>query len=316
MPSPDITVSIVSYNTRDLLRQCLLALRAVAGEASLQIIVPDNGSTDGSLEMVRREFPEVEAFSTGGNLGYGRGNNMGFEKAKGRYFVALNSDTEVEPGALASLRDFMDAHPEAGGACPQLLWPDGRPQTSYGPDPDLAGIIMEQTYLYKLWPRMSMTDGNPSETVPTKPREVAQICGACQFIRSEAYRQVGGYDPAYFMYHEDVDLNIRLRKAGWKLYFVPQARIVHHLGASSRDWRTRARMVSELNRSRHYYFSRHGSRAQGGLLKAFFLLGAAIRLLGWTFLALGRPAAREKVKLFRVVLRNAAGLRPESPITQ
>src|SRR5689334_13071974 len=112
---PDISIGIVSYNTRDLLRDCLQSLRqpANAGEATIEVIVADNGSSDGSVEMVEREFPEFQAFYTGGNIGYGRANNAAFERATGRYFFVLNSDTEVEPGALREMVQFMDNHPQA-----------------------------------------------------------------------------------------------------------------------------------------------------------------------------------------------------------
>jgi GT2 family glycosyltransferase len=315
---PDITVSIVSYNTRDLLRRCLQSLRErqQAGEATLQIVVGDNASRDGSLEMVQQEFPEFEAFSTGSNLGFGRAHNLCFQRARGRYFFVLNSDTEVEPGALATLRDFLDAHPEAGGAGAQLVYPDGSPQASFGGDPQLRGILLEQTYLDKVLTRLrTAAPANESDEEATPdsiPREVEQICGACQFVRTEAYRQVEGYDPAYFMYHEDVDLNIRLRWAGWKLYFVPAARIRHHLGASSeRDWKTRARMVSALNWSRYYYYHRYEGAMRGGLLKATFVLGAGLRLGGWSLIALARPSALEKVRLFREVFRRTWRMQPD-----
>jgi GT2 family glycosyltransferase len=246
----------------------------------------------------------------GGNLGYGRANNLAFEHAQSRYFFVLNSDTEVQPGALSALRDFLDAHSEAGATGARLIYPDGRPQTSYGCDPTLKGIFDEQLGIDKLRSRLRPATSTQNDEVESSsdgtPREVEQICGACQFMRREAYAQVGGFDPAYFMYHEDVDLNIRLRRAGWKLFFLPAAHIVHHLGASSeRDWQTRARMVCALNWSRHYYYSRHEGAAQGALLKLMFLWGAALRLLAWSFAALLRPGGLEKVKLFRRVLRQA-----------
>ena len=314
----DITVSIASYNTCQLLRNCLISLvaREEEGEAALQIIVADNGSTDGSIEMVRDEFSQVLLLETGANLGYGRANNLAFEHAQGRYFVVLNSDTEVPPGALKTLHDFLDAHPEAGAAGPQLVYPDGRAQTSYGCDPSVKGIFDEQIGLDKLRrlsPQSTLSLQSPEEqsdssisAEPETPREVEQICGACQFVRREAYAQVTGFDPAYFMYHEDVDLNIRLRRAGWKLFFLPQARIIHHLGASSeRDWQTRARMISALNWSRHYYYSHHAGAMHGMLLKFLFVCGAALRLFAWSLQALLQPGAHEKVKLFRRVLRQA-----------
>jgi GT2 family glycosyltransferase len=125
-------------------------------------------------------------------------------------------------------------------------------------------------------------------------------------VRSAAYKQIGGYDPKYFMYHEDVDLNVRLRQAGWKCYFVPSARIFHHLGASSeRSWQSRARMVSALNKSRYYAVSKTEGRKRGETLKAVFILGAWLRLMNWTVrvLVLPNQLHRERVRLFREVLR-------------
>ena len=123
-------------------------------------------------------------------------------------------------------------------------------------------------------------------------------------IRPEAWREMNGFDPRYFMYNEDVDLNFRLRRAGWRVVFLPGACITHHLGASSSaDWQKRARMVSAYNESRYYFFSRFYGHAAGRTLQACCLLGAAIRLTGWTLLSLVRPSARDKVKLFREVWR-------------
>lgn len=311
--APDITVSIVSYNTRELLRACLQSLlkRESEGEATLQVIVADNGSQDGSVEMVRDDFASVEVFSTGGNIGYGRANNKAFERSRGRYFFALNSDTEVEPGALAALRDWMDAHSEAGACGAQLMWPDGRIQFSYGYDPTLPSILYEQLGLHKVlhFDRVRhRAEMKPEED--QQPFEAQHVAGACLFARRQAYAQIGGFDPVYFMYHEDTDLCIRMRRAGWKIFLIPRARIIHHVGASSQNWRNRALMVSSYNASRHLFFSRHGGRAQGLLLKTMFLIGAAWRLTAWTILALARPSALDKVRLFRFVLRSNWKLKP------
>ena len=298
--APDISVAVVSYNTRDLLRGCLQALlaRQAEGEARLEIIVADNGSSDGSPDMVRAEFPAVRVVETGENLGFGRANNAALAEAAGRYLCLVNSDAEVLPGALAQTLAYLEAHPDAGLVGGQLLWLDGRPQTSWGGDPTLAGVLAEQTF-WGAW-RPAAKEG----PAPAAIRDVEQICGAFMLIRRAAWQQIGGFDPAYFMYNEDVDLNLRLRRAGWRVVFLPSARITHHLGASSSaDWQKRARMVSAYNQSRFYYFTRFEGRAAGQKLKAYCLLGASIRLTGWSLVALVRPAAREKVKLFREVWR-------------
>ena len=238
---------------------------------------------------------------------------------------------------------YLGSHPEVGLAGGHLLWPDGRPQTSWGNDPTLAGVWQEQTFWGAVRAKVAPTPGpSPAsgrgesegkrDTPPaftslsspplplagegpgvgaSSPRDVEQISGAYMVIRREAWHQVGGFDPAYFMYNEDVDLNVRLRRAGWRIVFLPDAYITHHLGASSRaDWRTRARMVSAYNESRHYYFTRYGGPGAGRRLRAYCLVGAAIRLTGWSLLSPVRPGARDKVKLFREVWRRTAALRP------
>jgi len=306
--APDISVAVVSYNTRDLLHACLQSLldRQAEGEAALEVIVADNGSRDGSLEMVRAEFPSVRLIETGGNAGFGRANNAALAHARGRCLALVNSDAEMLPGALAASLAFLDAHSDVGLAGGQLLWPDGRAQTSWGDDPTLGGVFREQTFLGWLAPPALGTGGaSPAEG----PRDVDQICGAFMLIRRAAWRQVGGFDPHYFMYNEDVDLNVRLRRAGWRVVFLPHARITHHLGASSSaDWHKRARMVSAYNESRFYYFGRFGGPGAAAKLKAYCLLGAAIRLTAWTLLSLVRPGARDKVKLFREVRRRTRAM--------
>jgi N-acetylglucosaminyl-diphospho-decaprenol L-rhamnosyltransferase len=299
---PDISISIVSYNTASLLRACVLSLlaRESEGEASLEIIVADNGSTDGSCEMVKDEFPSVILVETGGNIGYGRGNNAALHVAHGRYYFILNSDTEVEPGALGSMKSFMDENPTIGMLGAQLILPDRSTQASCARDPKLSAILWEQTYLDKLLPKNRVTGSYlMTDWDYGSRREVEQVCGACFFVRAEAFQQIGGFDPAYFMYFEDTDFCVRLRREGWPIWFFPDARILHHLGASSsKDWRIRALMVASYNQSRYYYFRRNYGRLEAITVKVLTLLGAALRLSMWSAIALVRPSSRDQVKLF------------------
>jgi N-acetylglucosaminyl-diphospho-decaprenol L-rhamnosyltransferase len=317
LQAPDVSVSIVSYNTRDLLRDCLASLRqrAAEGEVTLEVIVADNGSTDGSVEMVQSEFPEFIVFRTGGNIGYGRANNAAFLRSRGRYFFVLNSDTEVEPGALRAMRDFMDSAPQAGGAGAKLILPDGSTQPSVGLDPSLRAVFFEQTYLDKLLPKSKLTGGYLLTWWDYKERrEVKQVCGACLFVRREAWLQIGGFDAAFFMYFEDTDFCVRLRRAGWQIWYLPEARIQHRLGGSSAaDWRVRARMISSYNQSRYYFWAREGGRGAALFIKTMTLLGATLRLLAWTGKLLQTPRdseARRQQKLFRRVCRATARMKP------
>ncbi len=304
--APDITVSIVSFNTRELLHSCLLSLkeREQAGEVCLDVVVADNGSTDGSAAMVRDEYPKVRLVPTGGNVGYGRANNAALAGAQGRYVFILNSDTVVEPGALAAMRDFLDTHPEAGAAGAQLILPDDAIQPSCAADPTLTSVFWEQTYLYKLLPGNPVTGGYALTYWDYKsPRAVEQVCGACLMVRRSLYAQLGGFDPHYFMYFEDTDLCYRIRKTGAQIWFLPEAKIKHMLGGSSAgDWQVRARMIASYNKSRYYFFTRMEGRKRGQLLKATVLLGATLRVTAWSLLALtGRASAREQARIWRSV---------------
>ena len=295
---PDITVAVVSYNTRDLLRLCLSSLEArqADGEATLEIVVADNASTDGSVEMVRAEFPGVRVLELGENAGFGRANNAALDGARGRFLCLVNSDAEVLPGAFRDALAYLNTHPKVGVVGGQLLWPGGREQPSWSRDPTPGSVLAEQLFL----------PPHPLPALPPAGGDVPQVCGAFMVIRADAWQEVGGFDSHYFMYNEDVDLNLRLRRAHWRVVFLPQVRITHHLGASSRaDWQTRARMVSAYNASRVYYFARHSGPAAARRVRLYCLLGTALRLTGWWLIALFRPAARDKVKLFQEVWRQA-----------
>lgn len=313
MKKLDLSISIVSYNTKDLLCACLSSLRKLRDEVTFETIVVDNNSSDGSVDMVRDEFPEVLLIELNENLGYGRANNRGLEKAGGRYFFILNSDTEVQAGALRTLVDFLDENPEAGAVTAQLILPDNSIQPSCATDPNLLKVFWEQTYLDKLFPNNKVTGGySITHWDYNSVREVEQVAGAAVMIRREAWEQVKGFDPAFFMYFEDTDLCIRLRKAGWSIWFTPNAKVHHKVGASSdKDWQTRARMISSLNWSRYYYFSNRESAFRGKIFKVIVIFGATLRLIAWSIITLLKPDKRDQVKIFRSVLRNTWKMQAE-----
>lgn len=313
-----ITVSIVSYNTREMLRECLRSLELWREELELQIIVADNASGDGSLAMAQREFPQVEAFGTGGNLGFGRAHNLAFERATAPFFLILNSDAILGGADLVILRDFLRDHPGAGAVTPQLFYPDGSRQISHGDDPVLSNVFWQQSFLDVVRGRLSTLRPSPDAALIANAAqnaaqedaeagadaiEVEQVPGACVLLRSEAFRAVGGFDARFWMYVEDVDLNLRLRRAGWKIHLLPCARAGHHLGGSSGNWRSRARMVAAFNRSQMIFFGTHRGARAARAVKIATLLGALLRLALWTPAALFRPPARDKIRIFRQVLR-------------
>jgi GT2 family glycosyltransferase len=313
MPAPLVSVSIASFNTRALLRECLRSLEERRAEAGIEIeiIVVDNGSRDGSVEMVREEFPQVLVIEAGRNLGYGAANNLALREARGEFVWVLNSDTTIEPDTIAAMIRWMRERPECGAIGPRLILPDGSTQsTSCARDPSLWAVFCEQTFLDKLLfgGRYSGSYA-PSNWSFDEPREAPQLCGASLFVRREAWLSAGGFDESYFMYMEDADLCVRLREAGWSLWYLPPARVRHHLGASSQAaWRERARMVFHYNLGRLIFFSRSRGRTVAHVLRLVLSLGALARLLVWSALSLRpratrtqRAHAREQMRLFRAV---------------
>ena len=244
-----------------------------------ELIVVDNASTDGTAAAVAALAPDARVLVQASNGGFARGNNAGLAAARGRYLLLLNSDTEVQPGALAALVAFMDAHPEAGACGPMLLNPDGSLQPSGRDLPTVLSLFLDMTRLHRLWRRnlYAQAGRDYSETAA-----VGELSAAALLVRRAVYEQVGGLDPAFFAYYEDVDWCKRIGAAGWRIYYVPAAQVMHH-------WQGTSRQVSELayaagqDSARYYFRKHHGAAAalavQGMLIakESALLLAAALR---------------------------------------
>ncbi len=294
----DIAIIIISYNVRDLLRACLESVYAgLERSPDLQagVWIVDNASTDGSADMVRRDFPDARLIASPDNLGFAAGNNLalrrlGFEAVTAeapqsavatespalpdhgsgksqqmpempRHVLLLNSDTEVQEDAPARMAAFLDEHPQAGGCGAQLAYPDGRFQHSAFRFPDLAQIYLDlfpprgrlntllETRLNGRYSQESYQSG--------RPFPVDFVLGAALMVRAEAIREAGLLDESYFMYCEEMDWQRRLKAAGWPMFCLPTARIIHHGGASASQFR--GPMFVALWRSRLRYFQRYHS---------------------------------------------------------
>jgi len=255
-----IAVVIVNWNTRDLLRACI---RSVLAESPAEVVVADNGSQDGSVEMVRREFPAVTVIVSPENPGYGTASNRAIARCAADYIVLLNSDTELRPGALRVLGDYLEEHPKAGVVGPRLLNLDGTLQASCFPFPR------------PLVPLMKRRTGRFGHD---RPEPVPWVVGAALAIRRVAFEPIGGFDESYHMYFEEVDLCYRLRKAGWETHFTPAAEVVHVIGASTQQ--RRAEMMLRTRLSSLEFFRRHyrGIPLAAGLMVEHALtLGRLVR---------------------------------------
>jgi len=301
--SPALSILLLSWNVRDLLRTCLAHLPLARPE--VEIIVVDSASTDGSAEMVRDEFPQVQLIASSENLGYSRGNNLGLRAAAGRYLFILNPDTEIVGDAVAQMLAYLEAHPRVGVLGPQLISPDQTVQSTRRRFPTLATAFFESTWFQSLAPRRWLDDYYARDLPDEAVAEVDWVIGAALCVRREAYEQVGGLDENFFMYSEELDWCRRLKAAGWKVVYFPPAQVIHHEGRSSEQ--VPAATHIRFNSSKVRYFRKyHGPLAAETL--RWFLLGnfAAQLVLEFAKGLVGhkRQLRAERVAAYRQVLKS------------
>jgi GT2 family glycosyltransferase len=254
----DLSIVIVSYNTKEMLRDCLNALPAAASGLEFETFVVDNNSPDQSADMVAGEFPNVKLIANTENAGFTRANNQALKISSGRHIVLLNPDTEARPGSLATLVDYLDARPDVGAVGPKLLNTDGTLQKngSSFPDPLTDFLVISQlgnlnrpAIDRRVWRR----DDFDVEC------DVPQVSGACLMVRGAVMKQVGMLDEDFFMFFEETEWCRRIRNAGWTVAYVPQAVVVHHWMGSVRQ-NSRA-MTNRLFKSSRIYYRKTGGRA-------------------------------------------------------
>ena len=287
--SMNLSLVIVSWNTAELLNQCLTSIFASPPEGSFEVIVVDNASTDTSVQMVRERFSQVKVIDNQENLGFAGGNNQAIRQSQGRYVLLLNPDTAVKPEAFNHLIDFMDKNPNAGAVGPLTLNPDGTLQTSCYPVPTLFREFwrlchLDAIYAYGIY---CMENWDKS-----KVRKVDALLGACLLLRKTALDQVGLLDETYFIYSEEIDLCYRLQKAGWQLYWIPQARIVHYGGQSTQQ--VVLEMFMQLYQGKLIFIRKHYGWFAGKIYKLILLIVALLRLLVSPLAWLERPKKRRR----------------------
>ncbi len=224
----DISFIIVNFNTRGLLRNCLESVFKIVAGISFEIFVVDNGSDDGSLEMLENEFPDINLLRNTRNLGFAAANNQALKIMRGRYAVLLNTDTVLLDNSVINLFNFMENNPDCAMACGQLLNADGSKQNSIAKFPDIFTLMSSMPLLEYLFP------GNyPSKRYKIdNPIEIDSAIGACLIVRKQSIDEVGILDERYFFFFEETDWALQMKKAGWKVFFVPSAFIYHFQGQS------------------------------------------------------------------------------------
>jgi GT2 family glycosyltransferase len=261
VPEPDenadaplaLSICIVSWNTREFLRECLGSILQYPPRRPYEIVVVDNASADGSADMMAADFPQVRLVANDHNEQYARANNQAIEANSGQMILLLNPDVRVLEGTVDRLLQFMDANPAAGACAPKLLHPNGRVQRSVRSFPTPGALLADLLGLARICPgsevfgRYRMTYWDYDSV-----REVEQPMASALMMRRRALLQVGLFDEQFPLFFNDVDLCYRLRKAAWRIYFVPEACAIHHVGASTAQARREALRLSQEGLARFY----------------------------------------------------------------
>lgn len=294
-PSPpdpiDVSVLLVSFNTRDLTLRCLQRLLPDLAAVSGEVILVDNASHDGSPEAVRAAFPGVRVIDSPRNLGFGAANNLAIRHARGRFLMLLNTDALVEPGTTHGLLGHLEAHPEAAVAGPKLLNPDGSTQPSCYAYPTPGRAWLENLGLIRLFKPGSRW-GDTRRWPHDRTRAVAWVVGACLLVRREVVEQVGGFDERFFLYAEETDWQKRIRDAGWSIRFTPEARVTHLGGASGASDRPRVHRL--FFESIDLYQLKHHGVAGLVAFRLGMAAGSLARLPLWLAAFAVRPGLRDR----------------------
>ncbi|MFA7629629.1 MAG: glycosyltransferase [Candidatus Neomarinimicrobiota bacterium] len=293
MTRPDISIIIVSYNVKNFLQHCLLALKKAAAGLQTEIFVVDNHSIDGTPDMLRREFPDLQLISNETNLGFGKANNQALKLASGKYVLFLNPDTLIEENTLSVLYDFMEKNGDVGICGPRILNADGTLQLACRrsfPSPRVAlPKLLGLSALFpksKIFGKYNLTYLDPGKNYP-----VDAVSGSFMFCHGDLIRQIKGFDEDFFMYGEDLDLCRRVQLAGKKVYYVADTAIIHYKGESSKSAPYDSLMA--FYKAMDIFFRKHFSPFYSTITTLFFRIGIAFHLLfnflGRLFFALRLP---------------------------
>jgi GT2 family glycosyltransferase len=307
MNPPTVSIIIVSWNTKDILRECLESVYANLSDLSCEVLVIDNASTDGSPLMVETQFPQAVLVKNGDNRGFAAANNQGIEMARSPYVLLLNSDTVVLGDVLQKTVAFADAHPEAAVVACRVLNRDRSMQPTCFMYPSVLNMLIATAYLNKLLPRSrffgreAMTWWNRDDV-----RDVEVVTGCFMLVRREAIDRVGPMDEDYFMYGEETDWCWRFRRAGWRLMFTPAGEIIHLGGQSTAQ--VKPRMVLQLRSGILLFFKKRRTRSTYLAACLLVALWFGLRVPAWGFKALMSRADRaNSLSMMRTYARGCVG---------
>ncbi len=288
----DLSIVIVSYNTKDLLKECIESIYKNSKDLSLEIIVVDNNSYDGSVEMISKNFKDVILVKNKENLGFSKANNIGVKKSSGKYVLFLNSDTLVKENTLRYMVKFMDEYKDAGAATCKLKMPNGKiDDASHRGFPTPWNSFVHFSGLSKIFPKTKIFGGyNLSYLDFDKTHKIDALAGAFMIVRRTAGEQVGWWDEDYFFYGEDIDFCFMLKQKGWEIYYVPQVNILHYKGVTggikkhskhitTADEETRIKSQKERFRAMRLFYKKHYEQKYPWIVTRLVYFGISVKQL-------------------------------------
>jgi GT2 family glycosyltransferase len=286
-PGPELTIVLVNWNTKDALDRCLASLQAHTREVAYEVVVVDNASSDGTVEVLRRAWPQVRLIENTENVGFARGCNQGMAVARGGLILLLNTDTYVEDDAVGTMVRFMRGRPDVAMSGCRMLFPDGRLQHTAARSLSIWRSLFEDLWLYKL-----VSDERRNHILlggfwqPDREMDVDWLAGVFMLLRREVYRASGGFDEVFHMYGEDSEWCMRLRRLGLRIVYTPEA-VVYHEGSVSSDlrWSSRDRL-RRCHLGGVEAYAKVNGKALGGIYAAAKSVGSGVRYLAYSVLAM------------------------------
>ncbi|HEY9679240.1 MAG TPA: glycosyltransferase family 2 protein [Drouetiella sp.] len=293
MSAVKLSISIVHHHGLSMLRDCLRSIYTNAPNFPFEVVVVDNVSTDGAVAMIESEFPQVHLRKNSERHGFGHNQNTAIEACSGEYIFIYNDDTLVHGTALSELCNFLDEHQETGLVGPKLLNADGTLQMSCYKFPSPIRCIWENLLLTAAFPN-SKIFGDYRKWLHDSVRDVDFVIGAAMLVRRKVLDEVGLFDELFFMYSEETDLQMRIKKAGWKIMLDPNAVITHLGGASSEQ--AKDKQFAEFQKSSAKLTRKHYGIAGSVTQRILMVVGALLRISLWSVISLISPSKKERAQ--------------------
>lgn len=273
----DLSIIIVSWNVKELLKKCLQSIYDKTQGLEFEVFVVDNASKDGSALMVASKFTEVNLIASNENLGFAKANNLALEQAQGKYVLFLNPDTELTENSFKVILDLMEQDEKIALSTCQLIYPDGTLQKNIKNNPNLCDQILILLKLHHFFQTKCLNRYLAKNFIYEKEQEAKQIMGAFMFARTKVIKEIGGFDTDYFIWWEDLDLCKRIQDLGQKIIYTPKTKVIHH-EAKSFEQQMSLEKQKRFNRGMAIYFKKHVGLLSYWIIK---LLGIGSLFLAW-----------------------------------